>query len=75
MTKWKTHLERAIEIAGGQKALGDKIGKTQQYVWNLLNSATTIKAEVAIDIEVATSKAVKRGQLRPDIFGEVSDAA
>ncbi|MEE9347023.1 MAG: aspartate carbamoyltransferase catalytic subunit [Robiginitomaculum sp.] len=72
---WKAHLQRAIDIAGGQRALGDAIGKSQQYIWNLLNEAKHVKAEVALEIEDATDAMVTREQLRPDIFPDNAQSA
>lgn len=72
MTDWKEHLQRAVDIFGGQRALGAAIGKSQQYVWNLLNGSKVVKAEVAIQIELATDGEVTRAQLRPDIFGQAA---
>ena len=70
MNIWKHHLERAVVICGGQKQLGEKISQSQQYVWNLINEAKSIKAEIAILVEDATDKQVTRHDLRPDIFGD-----
>jgi len=72
MTHWKMHLQKAVDIVGGQKALGDAIGKSQQYIWNLINDAKVVKAEIAIQIETATDGKVTRAQLRPDIFTEAA---
>ena len=70
MNSWKKHVKRAVIICGGQKQLGDNIGQSQQYIWNLINEAKSLKADVAILIEVATRGEVTRHDLRPDVFGE-----
>ena len=67
-----THLERAIELVGGQAALGRATGKSQQYIWNLVHKAKKIKAEFAIEVEKATNGQVTRAQLRPDIFEDAA---
>lgn len=60
------HLERAVQLAGGQLALAKKIGTTQSRVWNWLNRDSRIPAEFVIPIERATG--VSRHELRPDIY-------
>lgn len=60
-------LERAIEIAGGQSALAEKIGKKQAHVAMWLKRRK-VPAEVCADIEGATDGAVTRQSLRPDVF-------
>jgi len=60
-------LERAIEIAGGQSALAEKIGKKQAHVAMWLKRGK-VPAEVCADIEGATDGAVTREALRPDVF-------
>lgn len=60
-------LERAIEIAGGQSALAEKIGKKQAHVAMWLRRRK-VPAEVCVDIEGATNGAVTRESLRPDVF-------
>lgn len=64
-----TALERAIEIAGGQSALADKIGGKikQGHVWWWLKESGRVPAEHCIAIENATG--VTRYELRPDVFG------
>lgn len=60
-------LERAIEIAGGQSALAEKIGKKQAHVAMWLKRRK-VPAEVCADIEGATGGEVTRQSLRPDVF-------
>jgi DNA-binding transcriptional regulator YdaS (Cro superfamily) len=71
----KTHgraaLERAIELAGGQSGLAEKIGGTvkQQHVWHWLHlSNGRVPAEYCRAIERVTG--VPACELRPDVFGE-----
>lgn len=62
-------LIRAINIVGGQKPLAEAIGTTQSQVWYWLNrSKRGVPGEMAPKIEEATNGAVKRHELRPDIF-------
>ncbi len=62
-------LQRAIDIAGGQKPLADKIGTTQSQVWYWLAKAKKgVSGEYVIPIEVATGGKVTRHELRPDIY-------
>lgn len=60
-------LERAVQIAGGQSALAEKIGKKQAHVAMWFKRGK-VPAEVCADIEGATDGVVKREQLRPDVF-------
>ena len=72
----RTPLIRAIDIAGGQKALADAIGTTQSQVWYWLNRAKRgVPGEVAPKIEAATNGIVTCHDLRPDIFGTRGTAA
>ena len=61
-------LKRAIILAGGQVALGNKIGSTQQSISWWLHKSGQVPAEKAPLIEVAVNGQVTREQLRPDIF-------
>jgi DNA-binding transcriptional regulator YdaS (Cro superfamily) len=66
-------LERAIELAGGQQALANKISTseqkvTQQSVSWWLNETGKAPAEKVLPIEAAVNGAVTRHQLRPDIY-------
>lgn len=60
-------LARAVQIAGGQAALAEKIGKKQAHI-AMWFKRKKVPAEVCADIEGATDGAVKREQLRPDVF-------
>lgn len=65
---FETPLEKAIRICGGQSALADKIGKTQQHVSYWRTAKNGVPPEHARAIEIATGGAVTRHDLRPDIF-------
>jgi len=60
-------IERAIEIAGGQTALGELIGKDQRYI-AMWKRRKKVPAEVCADIEAATKGEVTCHDLRPDVF-------
>lgn len=66
--EFKTHIQKAVDICGSQKALADKIGITQPGVSFLLHEAKNVSAELAIAIEKATEGQVTRVHLRPDIW-------
>lgn len=70
----KSPLQRAIESAGSQAALSDKIGASQQLIsyW-LTKSAKGVPAEYVLPIETATG--VSRHELRPDIYGPAAHEA
>jgi len=70
----KAALIRAAELAGGQAALGRKIGKAQSSVWNWLR-AGRCPPEMAIPIEAAVERKVTRQQLRPDIYPAAAEGA
>lgn len=72
MSIFRHHLERAVKLAGSQRALAQKAGLSQQGISWLLNDADQISAEVAIKVERATGGAVTRQMLRPDLFGEAA---
>lgn len=61
-------VKQAIEIVGGQKALGDKIGHTQQGVGYLLHKSKKVSGEVAVAIDEATEGKISKEALRPDLF-------
>ncbi|MDP8995442.1 MAG: helix-turn-helix domain-containing protein [Pseudomonadota bacterium] len=75
MSHHKALLEKAVKIVGSQQKLADAIGKSQQGISYLLNSAPMVSAEDAIAIEKATGGGITREQLRPDVFGSRSSAA
>lgn len=59
-------LQRAIDKAGSQKALGRLIGTTQQNVSTWHKATRGVPAEYVIPIEKHTG--VSRHDLRPDIY-------
>jgi len=60
--------ERAVEIVGGQSALARALGVKQGHVWHWLNKSGRCPAEHVLTVETATSGAVSRHQLRPDLY-------
>ena len=62
-------LGRAIEKLGGQSALARACGVKQGHVRHWLNKSRKAPADYVLAIEAATSGAVTRHELRPDIFG------
>lgn len=61
-------LTEYIESNGGQTAFAERIGVSQGLVWQWINGKTRITAERATEIEQKTDGAVKRHELRPDLF-------
>ena len=60
-------LAKAVEVAGGQTALAEKIGVKQQLVWHwLYRRPGGVPAEYVLPIERETG--VSRHDLRPDIY-------
>ena len=66
------HLERAIEIAGGQTKLAKLIGKNQSTVWTWLNRDKKVPPLAAILIDTALDSQVTKSQLCPEIFGDAA---
>lgn len=62
-----TAIGKAIDIAGGQRALADEIGTSQAQVWFWLHkSKKGVAAEFVLPIESVTG--VSKSELRPDIY-------
>lgn len=61
-------LEKAIDLAGGQSALGRMIGKDQRTIWAWINTTQKVPAEDVIKIESAVDGKVTRHDLRPDVY-------
>ena len=61
-----TALDRAIEKAGSQSALGRLIGKRQSVISDWLRFGRGVPAEFVLKIETATG--VSRHDLRPDLY-------
>jgi DNA-binding transcriptional regulator YdaS (Cro superfamily) len=64
----KSPLEKALDIVGGQSALGRVLGTHQQNIWYWLHRTGRVPAEYVIPIEHATDGKVTRHELRPDIY-------
>lgn len=62
----QSHLQRAIETAGGQSRLARRIGARQQEVWNWLNGRQ-VPEHRCPSIERAVQAQVTCEDLRPDI--------
>ena len=73
MDDFREHIRRAITICGSQKALADKIGRSQPGISWLLNGAKNISGDDAVKIEKATDGQVRRWELRPDLFDPPKD--
>lgn len=69
----QTPLQRAIEVAGSMRTLGEKIGVTKGAVHQWTLPGRAVPPERCVSIETATG--VSRYDLRPDIFGEAPDKA
>ena len=61
-------LEKAIEIAGGQSALGRMIDRDQKAIWAWINTTQKVPAEDVLKIEEAVKGQVSRHDLRPDVY-------
>ena len=61
-------IEKVIKLFGSQPATADAIGCSQQQVSYML-FAPKVTAEMALKIDAATSGAISKHTLRPDIFG------
>ncbi|NQW92666.1 MAG: helix-turn-helix domain-containing protein [Polaromonas sp.] len=61
-----TGLNKAITVAGSQKALAKAIGLGQSAVANWLKRGGLVPVEYCASIEIAFSGAVTRKDLRPD---------
>lgn len=62
----KGPVERAIEIAGGTKAVAAAIGISPQAVWKWPRSG--VPANRVLALELLTGGEVGRHHLRPDIY-------
>jgi DNA-binding transcriptional regulator YdaS (Cro superfamily) len=67
----KTALSKAVDLAGGQNSLANKIGVRQSVLWFWLNkSKKGVPAEYCAAIAGATG--VPAHELRPDVFPDPS---
>jgi DNA-binding transcriptional regulator YdaS (Cro superfamily) len=64
-----TAILQVIHVLGSQKALAEAIGAAPALVWQWANGKRPVAAKHCIAIETATSGAVTRHDLRPDVFG------
>lgn len=67
MTEHASPIHRAIAIAGSEQKLGAAAGVSQNAIWQAKKRGR-VSAELAVAIEKATSGAVTRAELRPDLF-------
>lgn len=68
------YLLQAIDICGGQVALGKSIGKTQATISSWINRKNRkISPEFVIAIAKATDFKITPHQLRPDIYPHPHD--
>lgn len=62
-------LEKAIEVVGSEKALGEACNVTQAAI-SMAKFRGNVSAKLAIAIETATGGAVSRSWMRPDLWDE-----
>jgi DNA-binding transcriptional regulator YdaS (Cro superfamily) len=68
MSQVETPIDRVIAAIGGQMALARLLGISQAMVSHWVTGRKAITPERAVQIEQATAGAVRRHELRPDIF-------
>jgi DNA-binding transcriptional regulator YdaS (Cro superfamily) len=68
-------IEKAVSRIGGQAALAKAIGVTPAMVYQWLTGRRPVPAERCAAIEAATSGAVTRADLRPDLWGDTPKPA
>jgi DNA-binding transcriptional regulator YdaS (Cro superfamily) len=70
MTKPKSALTKAIEAAGGQSALAEALGVSVQAItkWKKRPEGKQVPADRVVAVEAATDFAVRRQELRPDLY-------
>ena len=62
------YIKKSIKIVGGQSKLASKIGTVQQVIYSWLHDIYRVSPSFCLKIERVTKGAVKRHELRPDIF-------
>jgi len=62
-------LDKAIEVVGSEKALGEACRVTQAAI-SMAKFRGNVSAKLAIAIESATNGAVHRSRMRPDLWDE-----
>lgn len=70
MAKKLTPIQRAVQVFDGSPAFARKLDLNPGLVWQWVNNKRPVAAQHCIAIETATSGAVTRYELRPDVFGE-----
>ncbi|PHI31187.1 transcriptional regulator [Budvicia aquatica] len=60
-------IDKAIRIAGGQKALGEKVGRAQSTICDWLNNKKRIAPEVVPNLVLVTGGEVQAYEFRPDL--------
>ena len=56
---------------GSKAAMAKALGISRTWMGQIINLHKVPSAQIALDIERLTKGAVKRKDLRPDLFGEV----
>lgn len=64
-------LKKAVDLAGGQSALGRMIGRDQKAIWAWLNTTQKVPAEDVLKIEEAVKGKINRYDLRPDVYPQL----
>lgn len=59
---------KAIEVCGSAAKLAERIGKSQQFVYQMRNGRKPIPAKLAPVISSATGGIVSKSTLRPDLW-------
>lgn len=74
MADWKSHIRRAVAIAGTQAKLATEMSRyssknyRQSHIWHLLGTADSIAGEDALAVDYATDGKVSAHELRPDLW-------
>lgn len=64
---FKSPIDKAVYIAGGQTALAKQIGVTQGAVWKWVRGLKNVSPVHAVAISQAVGGQVKPFELRPDL--------
>lgn len=64
---FKSPMDKAVYIAGGQTALAKKIGVTQGAVWKWVRGLKKVSPVHAVAISAAVEGQVMPFELRPDL--------
>lgn len=78
MAKKQTPLEalrRAIDAAGSQEELAKRLSLRQSAISNWVVRKQRVPAERVVQVEAAVDGAVKRHELRPDLYPSEGRAA